>query len=64
MKPLILSFFLVILGISLLTNKKERPSDQPVKENEQRSVYYEVMPNSHQSVDSLYLIKDKIAVLN
>ncbi len=62
MKPLILSFFLVILGFSLFTNNEKEGTKQiPVKE--QRSVYYETQQDAFQHVDSLILIKDKTAFL-
>ncbi|MDH6303802.1 hypothetical protein M2459_000134 [Parabacteroides sp. PF5-5] len=56
MKPLILSFFLIILGYSFFFNKKEE-TKQPVitPTMEKNSVYYE---NSEtQSQDSVYHIK-------
>lgn len=59
MKPLILSFFAVILGYSLLFNKKEEVK-QDVQKNKE-SVYMD-RPTNIQKNDTTELFKDKVAL--
>jgi hypothetical protein len=60
MKPLILSFFLVILGYSLFFDKKEE-TKQVITPMQKNSVYYDVHPVLEQ-MDSVLILKDKIAL--
>ncbi len=63
MKPLILSFFAVILCYSLLTNKEEVVKTEPASPAlDENSVFFEVQP-SLQPADSIILLKDKIAIV-
>lgn len=57
MKPLILSFFAVILGYSLLFNEKEEVS-QPIHDID-NSVY--IQNSDTQRIDSVAIYQDKIA---
>lgn len=59
MKPLILSFFAVILGYSLLFNKKEEVK-QDVQKNKE-SVYVD-RPANIQKNDTTELFNDKVAL--
>ncbi|MDR0748459.1 MAG: hypothetical protein LBF62_02665 [Tannerellaceae bacterium] len=60
MKPLILSFFLVILGYSLFFDKKEEPK-QVITPMQKNSVYYDVPPVLEE-MDSVLILKDKTAL--
>jgi hypothetical protein len=60
MKPLILSFFLVILGYSLFFDKKEE-TKQVITPMQKNSVYYDVHPVLEQT-DSVLILKDKTAL--
>ncbi|MDR1403158.1 MAG: hypothetical protein LBJ60_05600 [Tannerellaceae bacterium] len=61
MKPLILSFFSVILGYSFFFNK-ERESEQPVAPAMQENAVYDVHPALEQT-DSMLILKNKIAFI-
>jgi hypothetical protein len=60
MKPLIVSFFLVILGYSLFFDKKE-DTKQVITPMQKNSVYYDVHPVLEQ-MDSILILKDKTAL--
>jgi hypothetical protein len=60
MKPLIISFFLVILGYSLFFDKKEGMK-QVITPMQKNSVYYDVHPVLEQT-DSILILKDKTAL--
>ena len=64
MKPLIFSFFAIILCYSLLTNNNEEKMSEPAPPAvmDENSVYFEVLP-SLQPVDSTSAIKEPIAGL-
>lgn len=59
MKPLILSFFAVILSYSLFIDDKKE-EEKPVQPNG-KSVYID-MPSHTQKADSIVIYKDKIAL--
>lgn len=59
MKPLILSFFAVLLGYSLLFNEKEEVS-QPIHDID-NSVY--IQNSDTQKIDSAAIYQDKTAVI-
>lgn len=62
MKPLILSFFLVILGYSFFSGEKKE-TEQPITPAMQKnSVYYDIYPVLQQT-DSTLMMKDKTASL-
>lgn len=58
MKPLILSFFVVILGYSLFFDD-EKKTLQPIQTHE-KSVYID-MPSDTQKVDSIVIYEDEFA---
>lgn len=60
MKALILSFFAVILGYSLIFNEKEE-AEQPVMKDS-NSVYVD-KPSNTQIADSIVVYKDKTAIV-
>jgi tetrahydromethanopterin S-methyltransferase subunit B len=60
MKPLIVSFFLVILGYSLFFDKKEK-AKQVITPMQKNSVYYDVHPVLER-MDSVHILKDKTAL--
>lgn len=62
MKPLILSFFAIILCYSLLTYEKEEVKTEPVPVMNENSVFFEVQPNL-QPVDSAVIFRNEIAVV-
>ncbi|MDR1980113.1 MAG: hypothetical protein LBQ39_00660 [Tannerellaceae bacterium] len=47
MKPLILSFFLVILAFSLLTNEKEEVKEPKKLYQQENAVHYDTAPKQH-----------------
>lgn len=65
MKPLILSFFVVILCFSLFTNKEKEIEIKPEPElptMNENSVYFEIQPN-FQTADSVYSLRNSVAGL-
>lgn len=63
MKPLIISFFAVILCYSLLTNTKADPAFRPSPPQyimDENSVYFEIQPVL-QPIDSFTIVKEPIA---
>lgn len=63
MKPLILSFFLVILGYSFFFNEKKETTQSTPPAMQKNSVYYDVHPVLEQT-DSIIILKDKVASNN
>ncbi|MDR0430691.1 MAG: hypothetical protein LBH58_09480 [Tannerellaceae bacterium] len=62
MKPLILSFFLVILGYSFFAKEKEETKQLITPTMQKNAVYYDIRPILEQT-DSVITIKDKTALL-
>lgn len=60
MKALILSFFAVILGYSLIFNEKEETEQPVIKDS--NSVYID-KPANMQVTDSIVIYKDKTAAV-
>lgn len=60
MKALIISFFIILLGYSLIFNEKEE-SEQPVLKDS-NSVYVD-RPSNIQYTDSILIIKDQTAFI-
>lgn len=60
MKALIISFFGILLGYSLIFNEKEE-SEQPVLKDS-NSVYID-RPENIQYTDSIWIIKDQTAFI-
>lgn len=59
MKPLILSFFAVILGYSLIFNEKKEEKNESVQKND-NAVYVD-KPSHIQQSDSILIYKDRTA---